>query len=285
MDDLRAVPAAPLVVAAGQTGCAALDVERNAAAAAELVRRAACDGADVLVLPELFLTGYELAAIAARPDVYALAPDDERLDALARACAETGTAAVVGAPTRDPDTETLHISAVVLGRDGSVASRYDKQHVDGAERAAGFVPGAGGCTITLSGWRLGLGICWDSSFPEHARAAALDGCHAYLVGALFGGERGERKRATLGPARALDNACHVVVANHVGRSGPYDGCGGSAIWGPDGAPLAEAGTDDPGLAVARLEPEALASARSGDLTLVDPSLRAPVRPRGVATLR
>ncbi|HZD71391.1 MAG TPA: nitrilase-related carbon-nitrogen hydrolase, partial [Actinomycetes bacterium] len=67
MDDLRAAPAGPLTVAAGQAACAALDVHANVAAAADLVRRAADHGADLLVLPELFLTGYELGAIAADP--------------------------------------------------------------------------------------------------------------------------------------------------------------------------------------------------------------------------
>jgi 5-aminopentanamidase len=282
MDDLRAAPAGPLTVAAGQAACAALDVHANVAAAAELVRRAAGQGADLLVLPELFLTGYELQAIAADPGTWTLGPGDPRLEPLATACARTRTAVVVGAPTRDPGS--LHISALVLDRDGRFAARYDKQHVDPAERAAGFGPGASGSTITLAGWRLGLGICWDASFPEHARAAALDGCHAYLVGAMFARGRGAHKRATLCPARALDNACYVVVANHSGPSGPYDGCGGSAIWDPDGRPLADAGAADPGLATARLDPEVLARARTGDLVLVDPSLSAPVRPRAAVTI-
>src|SRR5262249_17947058 len=63
MDDLRSVPFATLVVAAGQARCAALDVGANVAVAADLVRHAAGEGADLLVLPELFLTGYELEAI------------------------------------------------------------------------------------------------------------------------------------------------------------------------------------------------------------------------------
>ena len=134
------------------------------------------------------------------------------------------------------------------------------------------------------GWRLGLGICWDSSYPEHARAAALDGCHAYLVGAMFARGRGAHKLATICPARALDNAGYVVVANHSGASGPYHGCGHSGVWDPDGILLADAGLADPGLAVARLDPEALARARAGDLVLVDPSLGAPVRPRTGVTI-
>ncbi|MFG2949364.1 carbon-nitrogen hydrolase family protein [Streptomyces adustus] len=282
MDDLHALPAAPLTVAAGQAACAGLDVAANVAAAADLVRRAADQGADLLVLPELFLTGYELPGIVADPATCTLSPEDARLDSLAAACAETRTAVVAGAPTHDPETGELHISALVLGRDGRFAARYDKQHVTPNERAAGFAPGARGCTIALDGWRLGLGVCWDSGYPEHARAAALDGCHAYLVGAMFGRGSGERQRATVFPARALDNTIYVLLANHSGPSGPYHGCGGSAVWNPDGTPLADAGTAEPGLATASLRPDVLARARTEEPVLVDPSLTAPVRPRGAA---
>jgi predicted amidohydrolase len=284
MNDLRAVPSGGLTVAAGQAACTALDIPENVAVAADLVRRAAEEGADLLVLPELFLTGYELPAIVAEPGTLTLSATDHRLDTLASACAETRTAVVVGAPTRDSESGSLHISALVLGRDGRFAAQYDKQHVDSAERVAGFSPGTSGCTLTLVGWRLGLGICWDSSYPEHARAAALDGCHAYLVGAMFPQGRGDHKRATVCPARALDNASYVVVANHSGRSGPYHGCGHSAIWNPDGTLLVDADVADPGLATARLDPEALARARAEDLVLVDPSLGAAVRPRNSITL-
>lgn len=284
MTNLRAAPPEPLTVAAGQAACAALDIAANIAAAADLVRRAADQGADLLLLPELFLSGYELSSIAADPVTHALTPDDARLEPLAAACAATGTAVVVGAPTRDRADGRLHISALVLGRDGRPAARYDKQHVDPAELAAGFGRGTSGCTLSLGGWRLGLAVCWDSSYPEHARAAALDGCHAYLVSAMFDRGRGERKRVTIGPARALDNAGYVVVANHSGRSGPYEGCGGSAVWDPDGVLLADAGGADPGLATARLDPDVLARARAGDLVLVDPSLTAPVHPRSTVAL-
>jgi predicted amidohydrolase len=275
MDDLRAVPVAGLTVAAGQAACSPLDVPANVAVAAGLVRRAAAEGADLLLLPELFLTGYE--PLVAADSTLCVGPADARLEPLAIACAETRTVAIVGAAT--PGTDGPRISALVLGRDGRLATTYDKQHLDSAERAAGFRPGASGCTVSLAGWRLGLAVCWDSSYPEHARAAALDGCHAYLVGALFNRGRGERRRAIIGPARAVDNACYVVVANHIGPTGPYDGSGHSAAWDPDGSFLADAGLADPGLAVARLEPGALARARAGDLTLVDPSLTAPVRER------
>ena len=284
MDDRHALPAGPLTVAAGQAACTALDVPANTAAAADLVRRSAEQGADLLVLPELFLTGYELRDIAADPRKLTVAPGDPRLEPLASACAETGTAVVVGVPTQDAESGLLLISALVLGRDGLLAARYDKQHTTPNERAAGFSPGTAGCTLTLDGWRLGLGICWDSGFPEHARAAALDGCHAYLVGAMFGTGSGAHQRATVFPARAMDNTGYAVLANHCGPSGPYQGCGHSAVWNPDGTLLADAGTADPGLATVRLDPAALAAAREQEPVLVDPSLTAPRRARSSHTL-
>jgi predicted amidohydrolase len=156
----------------------------------------------------------------------------------------------------------VYISALALDRDGRCIARYDKQHVDEDERAAGFSPGSDGCTITLDGWRLGLAICRDSSFPEHARAAALDGCHAYLIAALFPGERGERRRSILCPARAMDNTLYVIAANHCGPSGHLTGCGRSAIWDPEGMVLAEADASEPGVIMGRLQPQVLARARA-----------------------
>ena len=273
-----------LTVTAAQAACLPLDVPANAATAAALLRAAADRGADLVVLPELFLTGYELPGIVADPARYTLLPDDPRLDRLAAAAADTRTAVVVGAPVRDADTGALHISALVLGRDGGYLTRYDKQHSTPTERAAGFTPGDRGCTVVLDGWRLGLGICWDLGFPEHARAAALDGCDAYLVGAMLGLGGGARQRAAVFPARAFDNTNYAVLANHCGPSGPYRGCGGSAAWGPDGTLLADAGTADPGLATVRLDPAALAAAREQEPVLVDPSLTAPRRARSSHTL-
>ncbi|MDG4826315.1 carbon-nitrogen hydrolase family protein [Asanoa sp. WMMD1127] len=255
------LPPEPLTVAAGQARSVSLDVPATVATAADLVRRAADAGAALLVLPELFLTGYELAGIRAHA---AAVPD--ALEPLAKACAETGTAAVVGAPVVADGL--AYISALVVDRSGSVAGRYDKQCPTATERVAGVSAGAGGCTVELDGWRLGLGICADTGFPEHARAAALDDCHAYVVGAFFGPGLSAVRRATQLPARALDNTMYAVLADYPGPAG------GSAIWNPDGTLLTDAGPTDPALAVGRLDPEVLALARAEHPVLTDPALTA-----------
>ncbi|WP_370100288.1 carbon-nitrogen hydrolase family protein [Streptacidiphilus sp. MAP12-20] len=277
MDDLQRTPTAPLTLAAGQAACVPLDLVANAATAADLVRRAADRGAALLVLPELFLSGYELPGIVADPAHHTTSAEDPRLDPLRAACADRRTALVVGAPTLAEGR--LHISALAFDRDGKLAATYDKQHVTPNERAHGFAPGGGGCTLTLDGWRFGLSICWDSSFPEHARAAAVDGCHAYLNGAMFGQGFVAKSNTFLFPARAMDNTCYMLLANHSGPSGPYVGGGHSAIWGPLGEQLADAGEADPGLAVAVVDPERLRAAREEEPVLVDPSLAVTAGPR------
>lgn len=272
------LPTTPLRVAAGQAQAAPGDVAANVAAAAELADRAAAAGVRVLVLPEKFLTGYEPELIRAEPRRRAVQADgDARLDPLREACRAGGLAVVAGAAVHErgdaakgakAGNGVLTVSALVIGADGELAARYDKQTLFRAERAV-YRPGTAGCTVELDGWRLGLGICYDSGFPEHARAAALDGCHAYLVGALFGVGNGHHESRTWFPARALDDTMYAVLANHVGRAGSWQACGGSAVWGPDGRLIAEAGPDRTELVTVDLSPAALRAAREAEPVLRD----------------
>ncbi|MFI6446752.1 carbon-nitrogen hydrolase family protein [Kitasatospora sp. NPDC050543] len=277
------LPARPLRVAAAQAQAVAGDIEANAATVAAMIRQAAGDGAALVVFPEKFLSGYEPDLIKADPTrcaVQAGGDDDPRLAPIAAACRETATVAVVGAAVLDAGD--LYVSALVFGRDGAYVTRYDKQALFKAEREV-YRAGTLGCTLELDGWRLGLGICYDSGFAEHARAAALDGCHAYLVGALFGVGSGYHESRTWFPARALDNTVYTVLANHIGRTGGWNTCGASAVWSPDGRLAAEATPDHPGLALADLDPATLHTLRAAEPMLHDfatlPTLHTTPGPR------
>ncbi|MGF1431082.1 carbon-nitrogen hydrolase family protein [Kitasatospora sp. LaBMicrA B282] len=254
------LPTRPLRVAAAQAAVVRGDVEANVAQAATLIERAAAAGVRVVVFAEKFLTGYEPELIASDPARYAVLPDDPRLAPVAAACRAGSIAAVVGAATRD-EAGVLRISALVFGPDGVLAARYDKQYQFGTEPEV-FAGGTAGCTVELDGWRLGLGICYDSGFPEHARAAALDGCHAYLVGALFSKGGGKRQLDAWFPARAIDNTSYALLANHIGATGGRDTCGHSGVWGPDGQLRSALGETETGLAVAELDPELLRAVRA-----------------------
>ncbi|MEV6192845.1 carbon-nitrogen hydrolase family protein [Streptomyces sp. NPDC051920] len=260
------LPSRPIRIAAAQAQAQAGDVETNVATVAGMVRDGARAGARLVVFPEKFLSGYEPDLIRADPQRCAVQPDDARLDPIADACRETGTVAVVGAAFHDHGD--LYVSALVIDAHGKLVTRYDKQHLFKSEREI-YRDGAAGCTLEIEGWRLGLGICYDSGFPEHARAAALDGCHAYVVGALFSVGNGYHESRTWFPARALDNTCYAVLANHIGTTGGWNACGSSAVWGPDGHPLTEAGADRPELITADLDPQALLAARDSEPMLRD----------------
>ena len=145
------------------------------------------------------------------------------------------------------------LSLLVVDDRGEVSAPYDKQHLCGAERDF-FAPGRHGATIVVDGWDLGLGICYDGCFPEHALSAAAGGASAYLVPAAYS-TGAEHRRDVYYAARALDNGIYVVFAGLTGTCGSGAFCGGSAVYDPEGRPVDRVGDESPGWAVADLDLE------------------------------
>ena len=245
----------PLRVAVAQAAAVAGDVATNSGTAARLVDAVAELGASVVVLPELFLPGYDIATLAADPGCDITDLDDARLDPLREASASGGVVALVGASVRRSGRRTIAVLAVV---DGRVCHAYDKQHLWGDE-ASVFSPGHGGATVRVAGWPLGLGICYDGCFPEHARAAADDGALAYLAPAayLVGSDH---RRDLYYRARALDNGLYVAVAGLVGACGDCEFSGGSAVYDPEGRPVIRVAAGE-GVEVAELDPDVVKAVR------------------------
>jgi predicted amidohydrolase len=247
------LPNGRLRVAGAQAVAEPGEIEQNAATAARLIAQAAEGGAGLVVFPELFLCCYDLGLLRREPERCDVSPDDVRIDSVREACRDACVAAVVGASVLDEDGRT--ISALVLDAEGDVLARYDKRHLDRSERDL-FRPGADACAVDVHGWRLAIGICYDGTFPEHARAAALAGAHGYLCPVSH------TERSVVHPARARENTMYVALSNHLGEADGRRLCGHSAIWGPNGEVLADAGPTEDGLAIADFDPRALAQARA-----------------------
>jgi 5-aminopentanamidase len=248
----------PLVVAAAQAESVSGDVAGNATTAADLVREAAGDGARVAVLPELFLPGYDLAGLADDIERDVVDPaGDPRLEPLRTACRETETVAFVGASVRSGSRRTIGVLAV--DATGAVRHAYDKQHPLSIE-ARTFQPGTDRTVVTVDGWPLGLAVCYDGCFPEHARAYADDGALVYVAPAAYV-VGSEHRRDLYYAARALDNSCYVVFADLTGSCGSESFSGGSAIYDPEGQPVARAGTGRQ-VVTARLDPDRIARVRA-----------------------
>lgn len=246
---------APLRVAAVQAESIAGDVKANVASAVEWVGRAASEGASLVVLPELFLCGYDPDTQRADPDGCDVTPDDPRLDPLREASAMA--AVLVGAAVRQPD-QTRTVSVLSFDSAGVCTVAYSKQHLWDEERTI-FVPGAMGASVGIGDWELGLGICYDGCFPEHARAASDVGALAYVCPSAYV-VGSEHRRDLYYAARALDNGIYVVFAGLVGRCGALDFSGGTAIYDPQGRAVARVDAGE-GFIVADLDPEEIAEAR------------------------
>jgi 5-aminopentanamidase len=251
-----------LRVAAAQAESVSGDLTANVATAVRLVEQAAHNGARLVVLPELFLTGYDPHAWSRANCLTDL--ECPELKPLREATAHAGVITIASAalseeggpaPARSPAgaaaTPGSAISLLLFDDRGDVRRVYDKQHPTDDEKPF-FTPGRCGASLVVDGWELGLGICNDGCFPEHAGAAATDGATAYLCpSAYYAGS--EHRRDLYYAARALDSGIYVVFADLTGRCGDFSFSGGSAVYDPEGRPVARLG-QEPGIAYADLDP-------------------------------
>jgi predicted amidohydrolase len=223
-----------------------------------MVAEAAVAGADLLVLPELFLCGYDMDGIRRDPDAYAVDVDGPELSRIGAACRAHEITTIVGACVRT--SSGLANSAVVVAADGRVLGSYAKTHLPNEERGV-FVAGDTLLALGIKEFRLGIGICYDEGFPEFCRAHVLAGADVLVFASAFDDGDPRRRFDLYPPSRALENTAYVVVANAFGWQGGVHYFGRSAVFDPAGRTLMT--VRDPGdLKTVSLSGAAVAQARS-----------------------
>lgn len=240
-------------IAFGQAACAPGDVAANTATAVRLLDRAAALDARILLLPELFLCGYDLDGLAHSPERYAVGAGSPHLADLADACRRAGTGLIVGAALRTA-VGALTNAALVIDRDGRPRGAYEKAHLWEAERKL-FTAGDALLSVRIGDVTMGIGICYDAAFPEFGRAYA--GHDALLFAGAFATGDEERRYDLYHPMRALENTSYVVTANALG--GPFFGRSGA--HDPYGRLVATAGTAA-GVGVVDIDPDVVRAART-----------------------
>ena len=215
------------------------DVDEAVRAAVVLVDAAAAAGARLLLLSELFLTGYDPATWSIEQS---LDPGSPRLRPLRDAARSTGVSVLVGAATRGTDG-TLRNSLLLVDVDGSVGVAYDKRQLWVDERSS-FVAGDDAVVLDVDGVLVGLGVCYDAGFPEAARAYGRAGVHALLFASAFASGEEQHRYELYHPARALENGCFTAVSNAVGRLGDVDFSGNGLVVDPRGHVVARLGDAD-----------------------------------------
>lgn len=226
--------------------------------------RARAAGADILLLPELFLTGYNLGAARARE--LAEPADGKRIVRTRGIARARGIALAFGYP--ELAEGRVANAAVLIGEDGEILLNYRKAHLFGdLDRRMFGLRGDAFPVACWRGWKIGLAICYDIEIPETARLLALAGADCILVPTALMPPYEVVPRAVI-PARAYENQLYLAYANHCGREGDLTYIGRSCICGPDGAVLAAAGAG-PATVSARLDHAHLAAVRARDPLLAD----------------
>ncbi len=218
------------------------DIDAACRQAEHALRAAGAMGAAVLVLPEVWLPGYN------QPDIPACAvPQDsavmQRLSAAAKAA---GCALVLGyAEAAEGATWN---AAICLDASGVVAANYRKVQLYGAREQSLYRPGKGYVTFDLAGRKAAILICYDIEFAPHVKALADDGVSLICVPTANMAPFTHVVRYTV-PAMAANHGVAIAYANYCGSEGDLAYVGGSQIVGPHGEVLAFAG-EGPALLIA-----------------------------------
>ena len=219
---------------------------------------ARAQGAELLVCPEMSLTGYQIGAAAVA--TLAEPADGPLAQAVAAIAQRHGIAIVHGYPEHNPQGRPFN-AVQFIDANGKRLANYRKTHLFGDIDRAQFSPGPQAPAVfEWNGWRLGLLICYDIEFPEPARDLALQGADVLLVPTANMVDFDEVQRVLL-PARALENRVFVAYANACGHEGSTTYGGLSTVCAPMGEMLMQGGRDE-GLLLATLTRTALHSGRT-----------------------
>ena len=280
-----------VTLAAAQFACS-WDKAANIAKAKAMVHRAASEGANIVVLPELFETPYFCQDQAV--DHFAHAREFANNPVIAEFAALAKELSLVLPLSFFERAHNAYFNSLaVIDADGKIVGHYRKSHIPdgpGYQEKYYFRPGDTGFHSFPTRYAsLGSAICWDQWFPEAARIMALKGAEVLVYPTAIGSEpppappvdsRDHWRRVMQGHAAA--NYLPLVAANRVGvergQAGEIRFYGSSFIAGPTGEIVAELSRDEEGVVGARFDLEEIAKARTSWGLFRDrrPDLYAPI---------
>ena len=255
----------PLTLALLQCTPGPLDVPGNLQRLEAAAKQAARGGADLLLCPEMGMTGYNIGATSVRQ--LAQPAHGGYAQAVAEIARRHGLAVLYGYPELSDDGAVFN-AAQWINAQGERCLNYRKTHLYGTLDKAQFAAGQPTTALVeLKGWRVGVLICYDVEFPENTRRLARAGADLIAVPTANMADFDFVSNAVI-PVRAYENQTYVAYANYVGHEADIHYGGLSTVAAPDGSLLAQAGRDETLLFATLLAPR-LAAARRQCTHLVD----------------
>jgi len=191
---------------------------------------------DLIVFPELATTGYEcwdrFSELAEKPS------EAESIKRIGRVAREYGVHIIYGFPEESQEVDgILYDSMVLIDDSGDIRGLYRKTHLFDMEKLV-FAPGNEYKVFTTKIGKIGLMICYDTAFPEVARAYALQGANLLCISTNWENPY-SYEWDLITATRAYENTVYIAAANRVGKDEKLSFFGHSKIIDPTGRTLAE----------------------------------------------
>lgn len=212
--------------------------QANVAHGLQLARETAPDH-DLLVLPEVWTTGYSLGHLAEEAE-----DEASGVVAVLQAVAVQNQCAVIAGSVPMRRNGKVYNTSVAIDKTGKLVNFYDKVHLFGLfNEERFFAPGNNFQAYNLDGVCCGSTVCYDLRFPELFRHLALQGAKIIFCPSEWPTSRGDIWRL-LAQARAAENHTFVVAVNCAGQFKGAPFFGHSMVVAPSGKILAEAGMEE-----------------------------------------
>ncbi|WP_341322256.1 carbon-nitrogen family hydrolase [Solibacillus sp. FSL H8-0523] len=228
-------------------GCIQLNVgfgkvDENYKRAEKLIREAAAGGAKIIVLPEMWNTGYALEKLAELAD-----ENGERSKGFLSKLAKELAVHIVGGSVAVKREGEFFNTMYTYNKDGELVGEYSKVHLFRLMDEHLYLQAGNAMNrFNLDGLEAGGAICYDIRFPEWLRAQALDGAKVLFIPAQWPTPRIDHWKILL-QARAIENQCFVIAVNRIARK-VENFNGQSMVIGPWGEVL-WTGAEDEELAI------------------------------------
>lgn len=225
-------------IAAAQINPVKGDILKNIENHTRLIRAAVSKNVDLIIFPELSITGYE-------PDLaekLSIHYENETLEVFQKLADENSISITVGMPTKSEGQ--LLISSIIFQPEKR-RKVYSKHHLFPTETSV-FSRGNTFCQLEVLQNKISLAICYDLSDPNHSQEAYQAGSTVYtasVLNSVNGIDEDLIKLSTIAEKYHM----HVVMATFIGESGGYECAGKSSVWNNDGSLLGQLNSKDEGI--------------------------------------
>ena len=201
------------------------DIQSNIENHKKLIDLAAANGADIVIFPELSLTGYEPALAKA----LATHQDDGRFDDFQKIADSRQITIGIGVPTKSGASPCI---SMVIFQPHQGRQTYSKQYLH-ADEEPFFMSGPSSPGLIEGRPNIGLAICYELSIPEHAERAFAQGANVYLASvakSASGVDLAAKRLAEIAQTYAVP----VLMSSCIGPSDDFESAGKTSVWNREG---------------------------------------------------